>query len=172
MDATRVGRVRRASATGVPSSDEGRLETDRATASAERASRDEAGAVALPLDHERLERVVLVAYTFARERAAALLGGLGAREQVAAQALLASLVARPSPDRQARAAQVFGPVPEAPQRLRYLMAEASPPLQAELLRRLPPYYRSLFPSAGAPRAAPCPLALGRLAERLIREATR
>jgi hypothetical protein len=82
-------------------------------------------------------------------------------------------VSRSSADRQARIAQQFGPTPEAPERLRSLMREASAPLQVEILRRLPPYYRSLF--AQGPASSPpgvVPPAMGGLAERLVREATR
>ena len=124
------------------------------------------------LDAAWLERVVLVAHSFARERAGVLLEGLSEGEHEVARAQLAALAARTSPDRQARVAQVFGPVPEAAERLRRLMAEASPSLQAELLRRLPPYYRSLFPERATLRAEGAPAALGALAERLLREAIR
>jgi len=126
----------------------------------------------LALGPECLERLVLVAHTFGRERAPALLEGLAPPALVAAHPLLTMLAARGSPARQARVAQVFGPVPEAASRLRHLMGVASPPLRGELLRRLPPYYRSLFPPEAMARAHASTPALATLAERLIREATR
>lgn len=171
MNVTRVGRLRRPFAPGLPPGP-GVLDRREGASPPAPAPRREGASAAAPLELERLERVVLVAYSFARERAAALLEGLGERERVAARSQLEALAARASPERQARVAQVFGPVPEAPERLRRLMAEASPALQAELLRRLPPYYRSLFVGAGLPRAEGAAPALGGLAERLIREATR
>jgi hypothetical protein len=125
-----------------------------------------------PLDSERLERLVLVTHTFGRTRAAALLDGLRACEGLEARALLQRLSRYSSADRQARVAQPFGLVPEAAERLRSLMAEASAPLQAEILRRLPPYHRSLFPPAALSRDEAGSPAMGVLAERLIREATR
>lgn len=125
-----------------------------------------------PLDAERLERLVLVTHTFGRTRAAALLDGLRTREALEARALLQRLSSSSSADRQARVAQQFGLVPEAAERLRSLMAEASPPLKAEILRRLPPYHRSLFPAAALSRDEAAAPAMGVLAERLIREATR
>jgi hypothetical protein len=124
------------------------------------------------LGPERLERLVLVAHTFGRDRAPALLDGLCTREAPLARSLLQTLTGRGSAERQGRIAQVFGPVPEAPVRLRQLRAEASPALKAEVLRRLAPYYRSLFPLEAAPRPGVAPPALVALAERLIREATR
>jgi len=124
------------------------------------------------LGPERLERLVLVVYTFGRERALALLEVLCAREALAARSLLKALTARGSAERHGKIAQAFGPVPEASARLRQLLEEASPSLRAEVLRRLPPYYRSLFPLEAAPRAAAAPPARVALAERLIREATR
>lgn len=132
-----------------------------------------APSAAPPLEPGWLERLVLVAHTFGRARAPALLEGLRASECLEARALLGQLVTRSSADRQARIAQQFGPTPEAAERLRSLMREASAPLQAEILRRLPPYYRSLFaPGTASSRPAALPPAMGALAERLIREATR
>jgi hypothetical protein len=155
IEATRLARLRR------PARSTPVLEDSRA-----------AVAVLPAFGPESLERLVLVTHTFGRDRAPALLEGLCAREASSAYGLLEALAARGSAERQGRIAQVFGPVAEAPVRLRHLMAEASPALKAEVLRRLPPYYRSLFPLEAAPRPATAPPALVALAERLVREATR
>ncbi|MBF5044369.1 hypothetical protein FGE12_18365 [Aggregicoccus sp. 17bor-14] len=133
---------------------------------------EEARLVPAALEPDRVERIVLVAHTFARDRAPELLAGLCAPQARAAHGMLQALAPQASAGRQALVAQAFGPVPEAPTRLRRLMEEASAPMQAELLRRLPPYYRSLFPAGAPPRAeCTCP-AMGTLAERLVREASR
>jgi hypothetical protein len=113
-----------------------------------------------------------VTHTFGRMRAAELLDGLRTPEGLEARVLLERLSGCSSADRQARVAQQFGLVPEAAARLRSLMAEASAPLQAEILRRLPPYHRSLFPPGALSRPDAASPAMGALAERLIREATR
>ncbi len=161
MDATRVGRKPR---------------PDRSPASARAEAPTEevpllAGPVPpLPMP---LERLALVAWVLGRERAAELLCGLEAGAAASASEHLRRLASLPSAQRQAKVSVEFGERPDAAARLRQLMSEASPLLRGELLRRLPPYHRTLFPSE--PRGAPrqdVPHALSLLAERLIREATR
>ncbi len=172
MNATRVERLRRPSAPAPGPAAPGGVDDPCRLEPAPSSTRAPRAREPARLDAAWLERVVLVTHSFARERAASLFEGLSTCEQPAALAQLEALAARSSPDRQARVAQVFGPVPDAAERLRRLVAEASPPLQAELLRRLPPYYRSLFPGTTPPRAEGAPAALTALAERLLREATR
>ena len=174
MNATRVERPRRPSSPAAAPGSAAPLEAGehRRPDAAPASPRVPVAREPARLDAAWIERVVLVVHSFARERAESLLDGLSAREHEVACAQLDALAVRTSPDRQARVAQVFGPVPEAAERLRSLMAEASPPLQAELLRRLPPYYRSLFPGRAAPRADGASAPLSALAERLLREAIR
>ncbi|WP_426754126.1 hypothetical protein [Myxococcus sp. Y35] len=120
-----------------------------------------------------LERLALVAWVLGRERAADLLGGLGEGSAERATDHLRRLASLPSAQRQAKVAVEFGERADAAERLRQVMAEVPPLLRREILRRLPPYHRSLFPSERV-EALPqeVPPALGALAERLIREATR
>ncbi|NMO20298.1 hypothetical protein HPC49_43790 [Pyxidicoccus fallax] len=157
MQATRVGRVARPERK--PSS---------APASEEKAPVGPPPPLALPL-----ERYVLVAWVLGRERAADLLSGLGASEEARAKELLACIAALPSARRQAKVAVEFGERADAAARLKALMGEAPEPLRGEIFRRLPPYHRTLFPGREVePADADAPPALGALAERLIREATR
>ena len=134
-------------------------------------SRREAGTCVLaPLP---LERLVLVVLVWGRERAEDLLGGLGEAEQGRARGLLAGFAALSSSRRQARVAVEFGVRPDAEVRLRGVVHEASEVLRRELLRRLPPYHRGLFPPLSpAPAGPEAPRRVRVLAERLIREATR
>jgi hypothetical protein len=120
-----------------------------------------------------LERLALVALVLGRERAEALLDGLGEAEARQAKDDLAGFAALSSARRQARVAVEFGVRPDAAARLKAVMEEAPEVLRRELFRRLPPYHRSLFPERqlGPPDAAATP-AVCALAERLIREATR
>ncbi len=120
-----------------------------------------------------LERLALVALVFGRERAKALLEGLGESEARQAKDHLAGFAALSSARRQARVAVEFGVRPDAAARLKALMEEAPEVLRREIFRRLPPYHRSLFPERQVepPDAAATP-AVCVLAERLIREATR
>lgn len=120
-----------------------------------------------------LERFALVAWVLGRARAAELLGGLGAREAERAKEHLLRIAALPSAQRQARVAVEFGERADAAARLKALMSEVSEPLRREVFRRLPPYHRTLFPGRQVePVDSEAPPALGALAERLIREATR
>ncbi|WP_238539840.1 hypothetical protein [Corallococcus macrosporus] len=158
MEATRVGRKPR------PVRSSGSV---RAAAPTEEVPRL-VGPLPLPL-----ERLALVAWVLGRERAGALLGGLGEAAAVDARAHLQRLAALPSAQRQAKVAVEFGERPDAAARLRRLMSEAPPLLRQELFRRLPPYHRTLFPEEKpVPPRAEAPHSLGALAERLIREATR
>jgi hypothetical protein len=120
-----------------------------------------------------LARFALVALVFGKERAAELLEGLGAREAERAKEHLAQFAALTSAQRQARVALEFGVRSDPSEQLRELMAEAPEALRREIFRRLPPYQRSLFPQRRVepPDDSVTP-AMGALAERLIREATR
>jgi hypothetical protein len=120
-----------------------------------------------------VERIALVCLVLARERAAELLEGLGESEARQAREHLSRFTARSSAQRQARVAVEFGERPDAAARLRSVMEEAPAALRWELLRRLPPYHRSLFPERGGePPEEPVTPGMSTLAERLIREATR
>ncbi|MBZ4419531.1 hypothetical protein K8638_23925 [Myxococcus sp. RHST-1-4] len=120
-----------------------------------------------------LERFALVAWVLGRARAAELLGGLREREAERAKEHLLHIAALPSAQRQAKVAVEFGERADAAARLKALMNEVSEPLRQEIFRRLPPYHRTLFPGRQVePADSGAPPALGALAERLIREATR
>ncbi|WP_232293768.1 hypothetical protein [Stigmatella aurantiaca] len=120
-----------------------------------------------------LFRFALVALVLGKERAPALLDGLGVREAVRAKEHLDFLVGLSSAERQARVALEFGGRRDSAEQLRALMQEAPEALRRELFQRLPPYHQSLFPErAVSPVAAPVVPGLGAFAERLIREATR
>lgn len=120
-----------------------------------------------------LARYALVALVFGRERALALLEGLGDREAERAKEHLAGFAALTSAQRQAKVAQEFGMRSDPADQLRELMAEAPEALRREIFRRLPPYHRSLFPERRVePLDASTSPALAALAERLIREVTR
>lgn len=120
-----------------------------------------------------LARFALVALVFGKERAAELLEGLGEREAERAKEHLAHFAALTSAQRQARVTMEFGVRSDPSEQLRELMAEAPEALRREIFRRLPPYLRSLFPQRRLepPDQLATP-AMGALAERLIREATR
>ena len=120
-----------------------------------------------------LARFALVALVFGRERAAELLEGLGEREAERAKEHLAGFSALTSAQRQAKVAAEFGMRADPVDQLRELMTEAPEALKREIFRKLPPYYRSLFPRRSVePPVGPESPALSTLAERLIREATR
>lgn len=120
-----------------------------------------------------VERMALVALVLGRERAAELFDGLREPDATRARASLAGFQALSSARRQARVAVEFGGRPDAEARLRGVMREASEALRRELLRRLPPYHRALFPEQPLePMSPDTPERLRALAERLIREATR
>jgi hypothetical protein len=120
-----------------------------------------------------LARFALVALVLGKERAAELLEGLGEREAERAKEHLACFAALSSAQRQAKVAAEFGTRSDPVEQLRGLMAEAPEALRREIFRKLPPYYRSLFPEPGRGfTESSTPPALCALAERLIREATR
>lgn len=126
------------------------------------------GAASLPL-----ERLALVTLVLGGERAGELFEGLRASEAARARGHLAGFQALSSARRQARVAVEFGVRPDAADRLRGVMGEASEVLRRELFRRLAPYHRGLFPSLRLePAGAEATEALCALAERLLREATR
>lgn len=120
-----------------------------------------------------LERIALAALVLGRERAEALLDGLGEAEARQAKDDLAGFAALSSARRQARVAVEFGVRTDAAARLKAVMEEAPEVLRRELFRRLPPYHRSLFPERQLePPDAAATSTVCALAERLIREATR
>ncbi|MCP3103310.1 hypothetical protein LZ198_30955 [Myxococcus sp. K15C18031901] len=161
MDATRVGRVRspmKKARTAVPVG----TVADRDRTPIRRPP--------LPLP---VERYALVAWVLGRERAEALVDGLGERDAERAKAHLRQLAALPSSLRQAKVTAEFGERADAAARLKTLMDEVPEPLRKEVFRRLPPFHRTLFPERRVEAADPLsPPALAVLAERLIREATR
>jgi len=162
MEETRIARGRRSGGSMTP------VLPRPAPAPQERPAGRVPGVAALPV-----ERIALVCLVLARERASELLEGLGEGEVQQARELLARFTALSSAQRQARVAVEFGERPDAAARLRSVMEEVPETLWREMVRRLPPYHRSLFLERGVepPEAGgnPC---LGTLAERLIREATR
>ncbi|WP_163995241.1 hypothetical protein [Pyxidicoccus caerfyrddinensis] len=160
MEATRVGRAARPN--------------KRAKPPVQAPAREEPPPQAMPLPPLALplERYALVAWVLGRERAAELLSGLGVREAERAKEHLLRLAGMPSAQRQAKVAVEFGERADAAGRLKALMEEASEPLRREIFRRLPPYHRSLFAGRQVEPGEQTPSALGALAERLIREATR
>lgn len=158
MEATRVGRATRPNRKAKP---------------VQPPPREEAPARPLPPLPLPLERYALVAWVLGRERAAELLSGLGLREAERAKEHLLRIAGLPSAQRQAKVAVEFGERADAAARLKALMEEASEMLRREVFRRLPPYHRTLFPERRLePVDEALPPALGALAERLIREATR
>lgn len=161
MDATRAGRVARPNRKPKPVPPLPRKEAPALPA------------CPLPLLPLPLERYALVAWVLGRERAAELLSGLGVREAERAKEHLMRIAGLPSAQRQAKVAMEFGERADAAARLKALMEELSEPLRREVFRRLPPYHRTLFPGLQVePVDEAMPPALGALAERLIREATR
>lgn len=121
------------------------------------------------------ERVTLFAYALQRDRAKALLDGLGARAQERARTFLLKLESEPSAERQGRMAFEFGIRRDAAQRLRDVWNQAGPALRRETFAQLPPYHRSVFPEYAPPPTADAVSeapGLKAFAERLIREATR
>jgi hypothetical protein len=159
LEATRIVRASR---------QERRLEPDEAPV--------EDAPIATPLPPRlplALERFALVTWVLGRERAPELLDGLGEHEAERAKEHLRRIAALPSAQRQAKVAVEFGERADAGARLKLLMAEAPEPLRRELFRRLPPYHRTLFPERRVDPPSPeAPPAMGVLAERLLREATR
>ncbi|QSQ23992.1 hypothetical protein JY651_03160 [Pyxidicoccus parkwayensis] len=161
MEATRVGRAARPNRKAKPPVTAPALEEPPRQAKPP-------PPMALPL-----ERYALVAWVLGRERAGELLSGLGAREAERAKEHLLRIAGLPSAQRQAKVAVEFGERADAAARLKALMEEASEPLRREIFRRLPLYHRTLFPGRQVESGdAGPPSALGVLAERLIREATR
>lgn len=119
------------------------------------------------------EDVALFTVAMAKERALELLDGLGEPARQRARARAREAMRWDSPTRQAKVAVLFGARKDANERLRALMAEAPQPLQQEIYRLLPPYYRSLFPDfTPGPTERPVPPYLAALANRLVREAIR
>ena len=118
------------------------------------------------------ERLALFVSGVDRTNTDELLAGLAGDAQPRAVAFARAASAWDSATRQGRMAVTFGAHPRAADRLKALIAGASPAMRLALYRRLAPWQQSLFPSLkGRGDAAVAP-AMDELAERLIREATR
>ena len=119
------------------------------------------------------QRLALFVTGVDRARADELLAGLAGADQKSAAGFAKEALGWDSATRQGRMAVTFGNHPRAADRLKRLIAEASPALQAAVFRRLAPWQQSLFPRLKPTLASPAPTeAMDGLAERLIREATR
>ncbi|MBS1150401.1 MAG: hypothetical protein H6Q89_2099 [Myxococcaceae bacterium] len=77
-----------------------------------------------------------------------------------------------SATRQGRLAVAFGHHPNATERLKRLIAGASPVMRLAIFRQLAPWEQSLFPSLQGQAEGAIAPAMEELAARLIREATR
>jgi hypothetical protein len=120
------------------------------------------------------ERLALFVSGVDRDRVDELLAGLTGTTQKQAIAFAQEAIGWDSATRQGRMAVVFGGHPNATDRLKLLVSDASPMLRLAVFRRLAPWQKSLFPKLElelASVAPPAP-AMDALAERLIREATR
>lgn len=120
------------------------------------------------------ERLALFVTGVDRQRADELLAGLTSANHRHATSVAKEASGWDSATRQGRMAVAFGNHPRAADRLRQLMAEASPSLQLAVFRRLVPWQQSLFPKLAAVirPSRPVAPAMEALADRLIREATR
>ena len=119
------------------------------------------------------ERLALFVTGVARSNTDELLAGLAGPVRKRATRFALEALKWDSATRQGRMAVTFGNNPRASQRLKELIADASPALQAAVFRRLAPWQQSLFPRLKDGLASPAPAdAMDALAERLIREATR
>ena len=118
------------------------------------------------------ERLALFVGGVDRANTDELLSGLTGATLKRATALAHDAGSWDSATRQGRMAVVFGNHPHATDRLKQLIAAASPVMRRAIYQRLAPWQQSLFPSLkGLPEVASC-LAMDEVAERLIREATR
>lgn len=118
------------------------------------------------------ERLALFVCGVDRANAEALLAGLTGATFKRATAVARGAQKWDSATRQGRMAVAFGNQPQAADRLKQLMAGASPTMRLAIYRRLAPWQQSLFPSLAGSAAAAASPGMEELAERLIREATR
>lgn len=119
------------------------------------------------------ERLALFVSGVDRGRTDELLAGLASSTHKCAADFAKQAIGWDSATRQGRMAVTFGAHPRAADRLKKLIANASPALRAAVFRRLAPWQQSLFPGLQAKlSSAPPTEAMEALAERLIREATR
>ncbi len=122
---------------------------------------------------EAAQRLALFITGVDRARADELLSGLAAAARKSAVEFAREALGWDSATRQGRMAVAFGNHPRASERLKALIADASPALRAAVFRRLAPWQQSLFPRLKDTLSAAPPVeAMDALAERLIREATR
>ncbi len=118
------------------------------------------------------ERLALFVTGVDRNRAEALLSGLAGVNEKRAINAARDLSRLDSATRQGRLAVAFGAHPKSAERLKELVARASPTMKVAIFRRLSPWQQSLFPSLKDGVEGEMPPAMEELAERLIREATR
>ena len=118
------------------------------------------------------ERLALFVTGVDRSHAEELLAGLADCSQRRAAEFAHEALMWDSATRQGRMAVTFGNHPRAADRLKQLIADASPLLGAAVFRRLAPWQQSLFPRLQGKASIEPTEAMDALAERLIREATR
>ena len=118
------------------------------------------------------ERLALFVSGVDRANTTELLEGLTGATLKRAAAFARDARSWDSATRQGRLAVAFGDHPRAAERLKKLLAGASPAMRVTIFRRLAPWQQSQFPAlASQPDLAAAP-AMEEVAERLIREATR
>lgn len=120
-----------------------------------------------------VERTTLFVCALHRERALDLIEGFAERPRGTARSFARQVMDWDSSTRQARITRELGSRPDAAERLRALIVEATPLLRQAIAAILPPAQRALFPhlddKAAGGALAP---AVRALAERLVREAVR
>jgi len=115
-----------------------------------------------------VERTTLFVVATRKEEALGLLDGFASDERQRARVFAQQLVDLDSSTRQARLALESGVRDGVRERVKHLLAEASPALRSALVANLPTQHRP----AGTVHVDSASPALGALAARLIREATR
>ncbi len=115
-----------------------------------------------------VERTTLFVVATRKEQALRLLDGFASDARQRARVFARQLVDLDSPTRQARLAFEFGVRDGVRERVKLLLAGASPALHSALVANLPPQFRP----AGTVHFEAASPALSALAARLVREATR
>ena len=141
---------------------------DRPPAKLARAVRREDG----PRELSFVERTTLFVCALHRERALDLVEGFADASRSTARGFARQVMDWDSSTRQARITRELGSRPDAAERLRALIVEASPLLRQAIAAILPPAQRALFPHLDEAAVAPLAPVLKALAERLVREAVR